>query len=303
MGYHAEQCHTTNGRKHNNHHWMRIESSKTPQRLHHPNALQISLTTIQQRDLADTGASVSATGMKEILHHQFTTHTARYEITGYDGNTTKAAGQGYAHVRNDTTNGIDKILFVYSPSISGCWHDIFVGTQCTHESWHTSMDTEGNTLNEFGMDNVLQWEWRRGLQISESSIKRRVFYPRSSVHPDPSPSTAATGFTQPATSNWANHHLEYDSTGATGTNGLHTRRLVWRFWRIHPSPTKTIHQHNRPSSMSRHLQRKWCRCRSTRMQSWSTRQRQLWVCIWSQVWTESWFRGSGQSGGHGLDNH
>ena len=118
--------------------------------------ITISLTTIQQRDLADTGASVSATGMKEILHHQFTTHTARYEITGYDGNTTKAAGHGYAHVRNDTTNGIDKILFVYSPSISGCWHDIFVGTQCTHESWHTSMDTEGNTLNEFGMDNVLQ---------------------------------------------------------------------------------------------------------------------------------------------------
>lgn len=35
-----------------------------------------------------------------------------------DGSTTKAAGQGYAHACNNTTNEIDKILFVYSPKIS-----------------------------------------------------------------------------------------------------------------------------------------------------------------------------------------
>jgi hypothetical protein len=79
--------------------------------------ITISVTTVQQRDLADTGASVSATGLKEILH-DFTTNT-RYEITGYDGQVTRAAGEGFAHVRNDANQTVDKILFVYSPTIAG----------------------------------------------------------------------------------------------------------------------------------------------------------------------------------------
>ena len=79
--------------------------------------LFLSVTTVQQRDLADTGASVSATGMREILH-DFTART-RYTITGYDGQVTRAAGEGYAHVRNHATHTIDKILFVYSPTITG----------------------------------------------------------------------------------------------------------------------------------------------------------------------------------------
>ena len=79
--------------------------------------ITISVTTVQQRDLADTGASVSATGMLEILH-DFTPHT-RYEITGYDGQVTRAAGEGYAHVHNDALHTVDKILFVYSPTITG----------------------------------------------------------------------------------------------------------------------------------------------------------------------------------------
>ena len=79
--------------------------------------ITLSVTTTQQRDLADTGASVSATGIKEILHN-FTAET-RYEIAGYDGKVTKAAGEGYAHVQNDATHTIDRILFVYSPTITG----------------------------------------------------------------------------------------------------------------------------------------------------------------------------------------
>ena len=70
-----------------------------------------------RRDLADTGASVCATGMKEILH-EFTSHT-NYAIVGYDGASTHAAGQGMAHIRNPTTGLIDQMFFVYVPSITG----------------------------------------------------------------------------------------------------------------------------------------------------------------------------------------
>ena len=87
-----------------------LPSSPTP-------CITLSVTTLQQRDLADTGASAGATGMKEILHN-FTDNT-RYEITGYDGQVTRAAGEGYAHVRNNSTQTVDKILFVYSPTITG----------------------------------------------------------------------------------------------------------------------------------------------------------------------------------------
>ncbi|KAI2501046.1 hypothetical protein MHU86_13400 [Fragilaria crotonensis] len=80
-------------------------------------SITVSVSAVQQRDLADTGASVSATGLRNILH-DFTTHT-RYEITGYDGNVTKAAGEGYALVHNHATATTDRILFVYAPSITG----------------------------------------------------------------------------------------------------------------------------------------------------------------------------------------
>jgi hypothetical protein len=55
--------------------------------------------------------------MRGILHN-FTAQT-RYEITGYDGQVTRAAGDGNAHVWNDSTHTVDKILFVYSPTITG----------------------------------------------------------------------------------------------------------------------------------------------------------------------------------------
>ena len=45
--------------------------------------------------------------------YDFTART-RYEITGYNGQVTRAASEGYAHVRNHATHTIDKILFVYS---------------------------------------------------------------------------------------------------------------------------------------------------------------------------------------------
>ena len=55
--------------------------------------------------------------MKDLLH-DFTPFT-QYEITGYDGNVTRAAGQGTAHIHNPTSGDIDKMLFVYIPSIEG----------------------------------------------------------------------------------------------------------------------------------------------------------------------------------------
>ena len=70
-----------------------------------------------RRDLADTGASVCATGMREIPH-DFTPKT-RYNIVGYDGVSTQAAGQGTAHIRNPTTGQIEHMYFVYVPSIRG----------------------------------------------------------------------------------------------------------------------------------------------------------------------------------------
>ena len=95
------------------HDWITDEHND-PQPL---SCITLSVTTTQQRDLADTGASVSATGTRELLHN-FTSET-RYEIAGYDGKVTKAAGEGYAHVQNEATHLIDRILFVYSPGITG----------------------------------------------------------------------------------------------------------------------------------------------------------------------------------------
>ena len=70
-----------------------------------------------RRDLADTGASICATGMREILH-DFTTKTM-YTIVGYDGVSTQAAGQGTAHILHPATNNIEHMFFVYVPSIRG----------------------------------------------------------------------------------------------------------------------------------------------------------------------------------------
>ena len=55
--------------------------------------------------------------MREILH-DFTSAT-KYDIVGYDGVSTPAAGQGTAHIRNSTTGHIEKMFFVYVPSIRG----------------------------------------------------------------------------------------------------------------------------------------------------------------------------------------
>ena len=46
-----------------------------------PPCITLSVTTVQQRDLADTGASVSATGMMEILHNFTRTHDTRLPAT------------------------------------------------------------------------------------------------------------------------------------------------------------------------------------------------------------------------------
>ena len=70
-----------------------------------------------RRDLADTGATISATGIKSILH-RFQSYLD-YEIKGYDGQITKAAGQGFAKIYNPETKQIDEMLFVYTPTVTG----------------------------------------------------------------------------------------------------------------------------------------------------------------------------------------
>ena len=70
-----------------------------------------------RRDLADSGATISATGIKSILHRF--QEESDYEIKGYDGQITKAAGQGYAKIYNPATKRTDEMLFVYTPTISG----------------------------------------------------------------------------------------------------------------------------------------------------------------------------------------
>ena len=70
-----------------------------------------------RRDLADTGATISATGIRSILH-PFQAHSD-YEIKGYDGQVTKAAGQGYACIYNPMSKQVDEMLFVYTPMVMG----------------------------------------------------------------------------------------------------------------------------------------------------------------------------------------
>ena len=94
-----------------------------PPHQHHLDAHPLTVTCVtssrmdMRRDLADTGASVSATGMRHILH-QFTSNTL-YEIMGYDGAVTKAAGQGIAKIYNAQTQTTEPMFFVYVPSIDG----------------------------------------------------------------------------------------------------------------------------------------------------------------------------------------
>ena len=86
-----------------------------------------------RRDLADTGASVSATGRLDILHH-FTPHTP-YEIMGYDGTVTRAAGQGTVYVRSPEKEELEEMFFVYIPSVDGTIISLEHHTR-THPSIH-----------------------------------------------------------------------------------------------------------------------------------------------------------------------
>ena len=71
-----------------------------------------------RRDLTDTGASASATGRLDILHH-FTPHTP-YEIIGYDGTVTRAAGQGIVlYVKSPDQSKLEEMFFVDSSSVDG----------------------------------------------------------------------------------------------------------------------------------------------------------------------------------------
>jgi GAG-pre-integrase domain len=60
---------------------------------------------------------VSATGRLDILHH-FTSHTP-YEIMGYDGTVTRAAGQGMAYVKGPDQKQLEEMFSVYIPSVDG----------------------------------------------------------------------------------------------------------------------------------------------------------------------------------------
>jgi hypothetical protein len=70
-----------------------------------------------RRDLADTGATISATGIKSILHDF--QEDSEYEIKGYDGQVTKAAGQGIAKIYNPELQQTEDMFFVYTPTVRG----------------------------------------------------------------------------------------------------------------------------------------------------------------------------------------
>ena len=89
-----------------------------------------------RRDLADTGASVSATGrLVDILHH-FTSNTPAYEIMGYDGTVTRAAGQSIAFVKGSEHDQLNDMFFVYIPSVDGTIISLEHHTR-THPDIHT----------------------------------------------------------------------------------------------------------------------------------------------------------------------
>ena len=70
-----------------------------------------------RRDLADSGAMISATGIRSILH-RFQADS-NYEIKGYNGQVTKAAGRGYARIYNPISKQVDGMFFVYTPLVMG----------------------------------------------------------------------------------------------------------------------------------------------------------------------------------------
>ena len=82
-----------------------------------PVRLQVTQGSQDGIHLADSGATVSATGLCHLLH-DFTA-TTQYEITGYDGVATPAHGQGYAHVLNPLDGSTERIFFVYTPTVAG----------------------------------------------------------------------------------------------------------------------------------------------------------------------------------------
>ena len=86
-----------------------------------------------RRDFADTGASVSATGRLDILHH-FTPHTP-YEIMGYDGTITRTVGQGIAYVKSPDQDKLEETFFVYIPSVDGTIISLEHHT-CKHPTLH-----------------------------------------------------------------------------------------------------------------------------------------------------------------------
>ena len=89
-----------------------------PQMDNGPRTITLITTRLElRRDLAGTGASISATGIRSILH-RFQNHSD-YQIKGYDGQVTKAAGQGYAQIYNPDTHQTDEMLFVYTPAVTG----------------------------------------------------------------------------------------------------------------------------------------------------------------------------------------
>ena len=53
--------------------------------------------------------------MRRVYDRSYT----NYQIKGYDGQVTKAAGQGYGRIYNPDTKQTDEMLFVYTPAVSG----------------------------------------------------------------------------------------------------------------------------------------------------------------------------------------
>lgn len=69
-------------------------------------------------DAPETSPGPGRYGSICSILHRFQTHSD-YQIKGYDGQKTKATGQGYAQIYDPATQQADEMLFVYTLTVSG----------------------------------------------------------------------------------------------------------------------------------------------------------------------------------------
>jgi hypothetical protein len=125
-----------------------------------------------RRDLADTGVTISVTGIRSILH-RFQADSD-YEIKGYDGQVTKAAGQGYARIYNPISKFVDEMLFVYTPLMMGTINSLEYHAR-THPRIH-KWTQEATPSDDKGLITFYVNDRNGGLGISNHSESRIILH-------------------------------------------------------------------------------------------------------------------------------